>query len=141
MNRRNFIQNSCFACLAAGAGFSMLSLESCSATKVLSVVPDKGTIKIDTAQFEAGSNSLLVRTKTLEHDILILHSEDTYKAIYLQCSHQNNPVNFVSNKIVCNTHGSQFDLKGNVKLGPATKNLKTFDIQKENSILTLTITE
>lgn len=141
MKRRDFLHQSCFACLAAGAGISLLGLESCASTKVFSAAPENGQLKVDISQFEPESNALIVRTKALEHDILILKTGEKYRAIYLQCSHQNNPVNYTGSKIVCNAHGSQFDLDGLVKVGPADKHLKKIKIEKENTLLTLSINE
>ncbi len=139
MNRRNFIQQSCFACIAAGAGISMLSLSSCSSTQVITAVPENNNIKLDLAAFGPDAKAVLLRTKQLEHDILVLKLEKSYRAIYLQCSHQNNPVNYNSGGIVCNTHGSQFDLEGSPKVGPADKRLKRFKIEEANNFLTINI--
>jgi nitrite reductase/ring-hydroxylating ferredoxin subunit len=139
MNRRNFIQQSCLACFATGAGISILGLESCTQTKVIRTIPENNQIRIDLAQFEPESKALLVRTKELEYDILVLKTDTSYHAIYLQCTHENNPVNFTSKKIVCNTHGSQFDLEGKVTVGPATKRLKRFAVTLENSTLVLSL--
>ncbi len=138
MNRRSFIEQSCFACLATGAGLSLLSLESCSTAKVVSIEPEGGKFKVAVSSFTPESNTLLVRTKQLEHDILVLKSGDSYKAFYMQCTHQNNPVNYTSGGIVCNAHGSRFDLQGNATLGPADKALKQYNITLENNFLILT---
>ena len=139
MNRRNFIQQSCFACLATSAGLSILTLESCSTTQVITAVPENGKVLVDLALFANDKKALIVRTKQLEHDILVLKTENNYHALYLQCTHQNNPVNYNSGGIVCNAHGSQFDLQGVVKVGPADKALKRFTTSNENNSLTITI--
>lgn len=139
MNRRLFLQQSCFACFAAGAGLSLLSLESCSSAQVITATPENNLIKVDAAGFAQGAKALIIRTKQLEHDILLLKLDQGYRAIYLQCTHQNNPVNYNSGGIVCNAHGSQFDLEGKPKTGPADKRLKRYSTEESQNTITINL--
>jgi nitrite reductase/ring-hydroxylating ferredoxin subunit len=126
--------------MAAAAGLSLLSLQSCSSTLVVSSILDNNKIKVALSNFTNEVNSILVRAKELEYDILVIKVEADYRAIYLQCSHENNPLNFASGKIVCNSHGSQFDLDGNPTVGPADKRLKRYAIERDADFLILSIT-
>lgn len=139
MKRRDFIEKSCLACLVAGTGFSLLSLSSCTSTQIISTSSEKGLLKVDKASFKAESKAVIIRTKELEYDVLLLKSDAGYKAFYLQCSHQNNPVNYNSSGIVCNTHGSRFDLNGTPTVGPADKPLKSFITTIENDSISIKI--
>lgn len=47
----------------------------------------------------------------------------TYKAFSLRCPHQGVPVAISSSGWSCPAHGSQFELDGDLVLGPATKGL------------------
>ena len=140
LDRRNFIKNGCKGCVAAGIGLSWLSMASCSVTKVVKAEPQNSTLSIDIQLF-AENKSILLRTMQLEHDILVQKRNTIYTAIYLQCSHRNNPVYANPSGIVCNLHGSQFDLNGNVKVGPATESLKQFSLKEEGNRLLIDISK
>ena len=83
----------------------MLLLDSCASTQVINASPENGSIRVDLASFTNDTKALIVRAKQMEYDILLLKNENNYKAIYLQCTHQNNPVQYTSGGIVCNVHG------------------------------------
>ena len=124
--------------MSLGAGVSLLS--SCSTTKVATGTSEKGVLRIDAAQFTADTKSLLVRDKQLEFDILLVKiNETTYRALYMQCTHENNPLTYNSKGIYCLSHGSEFDMEGTVTLGPAASNLKQFPTQIENNFITIKI--
>ena len=44
-----------------------------------------------------------------------------------------------SSVFVCPCHGSQFDLNGNVKQGPATSKLGSYNTRVENNSLIITL--
>ena len=124
--------------MSFGAGVSLLS--SCSTAKVATGSSEKGLLRIDAAQFTADTKSLLVRDKQLEFDILLVKiNETTYRALYMQCTHENNPLTYNSKGIYCLSHGSEFDMEGTVTLGPAASNLKQFPTQIENNFITIKI--
>ena len=124
--------------MAVGAGVSLLS--SCSTAKVATGSSEKGVLRIDATQFTADTKSLLVRDKQLEFDILLVKINETrYRALYMQCTHENNPLTYNSKGIYCLSHGSEFDMEGTVTLGPAASNLKQFPTQIENNFITIKI--
>lgn len=75
--------------------------------------------------------------------ILVEHnSDDTYKALSGICTHQSCVVSEfdgTNSVFVCPCHGSQFDLNGNVKKGPATIKLGSYSTRVENSSLIITL--
>lgn len=53
----------------------------------------------------------------------------TFLAVSAACTHEGTNVNYVasSNKFVCPNHGAQFSSTGAVTLGPATRNLTSYN--------------
>jgi Rieske Fe-S protein len=125
MNRRNFIQTSGLGTCALLGGIGILS-GGCSTLPMVRVKPEANELKVLISQFAEGNN-LLVRTADLEFDILLnRESPLVYRAILMQCSHQNQPLTFSSGQIYCPSHGSTFSLEGKVVKAPATNDLKTY---------------
>ena len=102
-------------------------------------------ITIDIASFPIANKNTraLVKYNNGNGSILVEHnSDDTYKALSGICTHQNCIVSeFDGSKsvFVCPCHGSQFDLNGNVKQGPATAKLSTYSTRIENNSLIITL--
>jgi len=83
-------------------------------------------------EYNGGNGAILA-----EHN-----SDDTYKALSGICTHQSCLVSAYdgSNSVfVCPCHGSQFDLNGNVKKGPASTKLRTYSTRVENNSLIITL--
>jgi nitrite reductase/ring-hydroxylating ferredoxin subunit len=75
------------------------------------------------------SNLAIVRDNQAEFDILLVKkSEDLFEAIYMKCSHRENPLTATETGLYCSAHGSIFDLDGNVKKEPATAPLQKFPV-------------
>ena len=58
------------------------------------------------------------------------------------CTHNNCTISEFdgsNNVFVCLCHGSQFDLNGNVKQGPATTKLRSYNTRVENNSLIITL--
>jgi cytochrome b6-f complex iron-sulfur subunit len=132
--RRSFIKSGCAACILAASGASFL--ESCSTPLPLikSAGNTAGQIEVGTDNFVAGkSNMLVVRTKHLEYDILLVKTGGAYKALYLRCTHEGVGLTPAANKIFCSAHGSVFDLDGKVVKEPALRPLKTYPTEIVNN--------
>jgi cytochrome b6-f complex iron-sulfur subunit len=133
--RRGFIKSGCAACLMVASGASLL--ESCATPlPMLKVAASakQDELQVDPASFlpEKG-NMLVVRSKQLEDDILLIKNGDTYKALYLRCTHENFGLTATATKIHCSQHGSVFDLDGKVLKDPALRPLKTFKTELINN--------
>lgn len=75
-----------------------------------------------------------------EGDILIFRTgESTYLALSKICTHQGCTVayNHTDGNILCPCHSSRFTTAGAVLNGPATTSLKTYSVQKNGDILTI----
>ena len=80
-----------------------------------------------------------VRPKGWYYDIAVQKKdENNYTALLLQCTHQENQLTPAGNNgYTCSLHGSQFDVNGNVRKGPAEKRLEQYatSIQNNNLII------
>jgi nitrite reductase/ring-hydroxylating ferredoxin subunit len=132
-SRRQFIKNSCGACLGL-VGINFL-LESCATPKnVVASEIINNTISVSKDKFLT-SNVYLIRNKKLDFDILLVKNKTDFQALEMRCTHNDVALSFTGNKMVCNAHGSEFDLKGNVTKEPANKPLSKYKItETENSI-------
>ncbi|GGH14369.1 QcrA and Rieske domain-containing protein [Mucilaginibacter phyllosphaerae] len=131
-SRRNFIKSGCAACVLAASGASFL--ESCSSPLPLvkAAGAKAGVVEVAANSFTAG-NMLVVRTKQLECDILLIKNGDAYKALYLRCTHEGVGLTPAANKIFCSAHGSVFDLDGKVVKEPALRPLQTYPTEVINN--------
>jgi len=121
-----------------GAG---LLLEACGTPlPLLKTSPKNQLLTVPVDKFTGDHTLLVVRSSSLENDILLVKKKDSYKALYLKCTHENFGLTPTSKKIVCPAHGSQFDLEGNVIKEPALRPLKEFitELNQNNIIIHLT---
>lgn len=140
MDRREFIKQSCFACMALGAGAVIPSLSSCTTLPIVKTDIESKKIIIDPASFTDGAQSILVRAKKLDHDILVIKNPDnTYRALYMRCTHNQFSLSCNKSQIFCTSHGAEFDFEGNVTKGPAVKKLLSFPIILENGKIIIAI--
>lgn len=122
--------------MALGSGVISTFLASCSTLPILKTTVDDGRIAFDPAIFTSEVTALRLRTKKLEHDVLVVKkAEDSYRAIYMQCTHNQFDLSANRKQIFCTSHGAEFNLEGNVTKGPAKENLKTFPVISENGKL------
>lgn len=141
MKRREFIRNSCAACLAATTLGGLLS--SCKSTKFVAGKLNQDGILVDTSDFinnQGGKKSfhsyLIVRNEELKYPICVYRfSESDYTALWMQCSHQGTELQASGSFLQCPAHGSEFDNKGRVTNGPADRDLRTFPVSVSNNQL------
>ena len=134
MKRRDFIKNSCAACLSVSVLPLMLS--SCTAlintagtlvkdgltlTAEDFIIKDKGSI--------AYRSFLIVRNDALKYPICVYRfNEKQYSALWMKCAHQGAELQASGDYLQCPAHGSEFNNKGQVTNGPASTNLRTFPV-------------
>lgn len=108
-------------CVALGGlGVVATLLEGCSSLPIVKATPENNTLKVPVSSFEK-SQYVLVRSAKMEFDILLVKKSDgTYHGLKMQCTHQAQPLSVSGNGLHCATHGSAFDLDGNVTHEPAT---------------------
>lgn len=107
------------------------------------VVNNEIIIDIASSPIANKNTRALVKYNNGNGSILVEHnSDDTYKALSGICTHQSCVVSEFDGSqsvFVCPCHGSQFDLNGNVKQGPATTRLGTYSTRVENNSLIITL--
>jgi Rieske Fe-S protein len=107
------------------------------------VVNNEITVTLTSSPIANKNTRALVEYNNGNGAVLVEHnSDDTYKALSGICTHQSCLVSAFdgSNSVfVCPCHGSQFDLNGNVKKGPANTKLKTYSTRIENNSLVITL--
>lgn len=134
MHRREFIKNSCTACLS----FTVLStfVSSCAATKYISGNLGKDGLTVSKDEFivkqngrTAYSSFIIIRNDALQYPICIYRlNENEYTALWMKCTHQGAELQASGDVLQCSAHGSEFNTKGQVSNGPAATNLRTFPV-------------
>ena len=141
MERREFIINSCTACLSLSAVAGLIS--SCKSTQYVSGKLNTDGVVVDAEDFkikQKGKNSyrsyIVVRNEELKFPICVYRFSDTdYSALWMQCAHQGAEVQVAGNYLQCPAHGSEYDNRGRVTNGPAIRDLRTFPITVANNQL------
>ncbi len=141
MDRRNFIKNSCSACLSVAVLSSLGG--GCSPTRYTGgkLGNDGITVSIDDFKIRqrggtAYSSFVIVRNDALQFPICIYRfSDKEYSAIWMKCAHQGAELQAAGDMLQCPAHGSEYDNKGRVTNGPATDNLRTFPVTVNNNEL------
>lgn len=137
MQRRDFIRTTCLTCTAVlGAGSLLSALSGCSPLPVLKTSTTDKVIVVQNTSFKPDQNLLVVKNSNLEFDILLVRKKDgSYNALYMQCTHQSQPLTANGSGLFCASHGSSFDLSGNVVTEPATRPLQKFRTETENDTI------
>jgi cytochrome b6-f complex iron-sulfur subunit len=139
VNRRNFVRQTAAWCIVPGVVASLLNSCKSAATYTSNAVLP-GIIQVPVSAFVEGSDRINVRDKRLEFDVLLLKKPNNeYKAIYMKCTHYDNPLVASSTSIYCNSHGSQFDMDGKVMKDPASTPLRIFPTSFENQQIQINI--
>ncbi len=141
MNRRDFIVNSCAACLSVTALSAVVS--SCQTTRYISgrVIGDGLIVKKDEFKIRKGDqvsyrSYIIIRNDALQYPVCVYRfSEQEYSALWMRCTHQGTELQASGEYLQCPAHGSEFNNKGDVTNGPADKNLRTFHVSVTESEL------
>jgi Rieske Fe-S protein len=135
MERRKFLQSSCNACLLMATGFLMPALSSCGPAtyQVFNATPAGDKINVPADSF-AKAPLVLVRPKGWFYSIALRKKEDdTYSALLLKCTHQDNQLTAASDGFSCSLHGSVFNRDGQVTKGPAERALTAYRVTIDNN--------
>lgn len=133
MNRRDFIERSCLSCLAGLAWLPLLN--SCTTIHYsTNYTNDKNRIVLKKSEFVLVKRNkpvplkfVVIKNEKLEFPLVVYATgENSYTALYMQCTHQGCELSPHENALVCPCHGAEFDTRGAVTNGPAEHNLKTF---------------
>ena len=141
MDRREFIVNSCTACLGLAAIAALIS--SCTSTRFITGTLNDDGLLISSDEFKTINKGqvtyrrfIVVRNEALQYPICLYRfNEEEYSALWMQCSHQGAELQASGDFLQCSAHGSEFTNKGQVTNGPADRNLRTFPVSVNNNQL------
>jgi Rieske Fe-S protein len=141
MNRREFIVNSCTACLGATAVSGLLW--SCSATRYTTGTLGKDGITVNIDEFKTNKKGregyrsfIIVRNESLKYPIYVYRFGNAgYSAVWMRCTHQGAELQASGDQLQCSAHGSEFNNRGKVTNGPADKDLRSFPVTVNNNEL------
>jgi Rieske Fe-S protein len=136
MQRRAFIKSSCNICTLLTAGALLSTLSGCGpAYKVINTEIRNDQVEVPLAGF-AQSPLQLVRPKGWLYSIAVRKKDDnSYSALLLKCTHQDNQLTAAANGYSCSLHGSTFNTTGRVIKGPAERPLKEYAVTTDNDNL------
>ena len=134
MNRKEFIINSCAACLSASALAGLVS--SCKSTQYISGRLNNDGVLLSVDEFKitnkgktAYRSFIIVRNDALQYPVCVFRFGDNdYSALWMSCTHQGAELQASGDYLQCTAHGSEFNNKGKVTNGPADKDLRTFPV-------------
>jgi Rieske Fe-S protein len=125
MERRKFIKSTCNLCLLAGAGYFLSELTACSpAFHVMNTEVVNNEIQVPLTSFTQNSFQIIHPKGRLYDIALQKKADNSYHALLMRCTHQDNQLTAASNGFACSLHGSQFNREGEVTKGPAERPLK-----------------
>ena len=136
-DRRAFLKQSCTLCAGiVGLGALASQLSSCSTMSVVKTEINNGMISVPMSSFTDTKKVVVVRNAQLEFDIaLVKNSNSDYTALQMKCTHQDNALSVTETGLFCASHGSAFDLKGNVTQEPAQTALKKYSTELNDSFI------
>jgi Rieske Fe-S protein len=134
MDRREFIKNTCTACIGLGAAAT--ALQSCTATKYISGKIEGDQLIVPLKEFIKGNSNkisyhayIVLRPEILQYPICVYRFNETmYAALWMRCTHQGVELTAAGERLQCPAHGSEFDSSGKLKQGPADENLRAFPV-------------
>jgi Rieske Fe-S protein len=133
MHRKNFIKQCGFACMGAIAASGWM--QSCIASKAVTGKISGDDIIVALSDFKMeGTNTSFKKYLIVHNDILKFpicvyrHNENSFSALWMQCTHQGAELQVFGDKLQCPAHGSEFSNQGQVESGPAEKALRSFPV-------------
>jgi len=146
MHRREFLIQSCKACLSGGLVASTLA--ACSTTRYVDGVLEGNSITVLKSDFIDQKKDkaiprpyVLVHNSKLEFPIYLFNNQnDQYTALLMKCTHQGSELNASGDHLYCSSHGSEFDKNGKVTNGPAEKKLRSFPVRVEGEKIFVELT-
>jgi len=139
MERRAFLKSSCNICMLLTAGLILPMLPGCgpAAYQVIHTEIHDDLIQVPLTVF-AQSPLQLVRPNGWLYAIAVRKKEDnTWSALLLKCTHQDNQLTTAGNGYTCSLHGSAFNTAGAVTKGPAERALKQYVTTTDQTNLTI----
>jgi len=95
------------------------------------------TIDLTSSLLTVGSS--LVQSGVIVVRIAAGNVVSSFTAVQVNCTHEGTSINYNASQgiFICPNHGSTFTTTGAVTLGPATTNLKKYDININGTVMTV----
>jgi Rieske Fe-S protein len=146
MNRREFVTQSCLACIGTGTFATMVT--GCASTRYVNGTLEANGLTIPKSEFTYLKKDkpvyrqfIVISNDKLEFPIYVFRiSDQEYSALWMKCTHQGSELHASGDHLYCPSHGSEFDKKGNVAHGPAEKNLRSFPVADRGETLFIDMT-
>ena len=135
MQRKDFLKKACRICLLGTGVSSVIDLAGCSpavANNLLKPEVIDNKIQVPLHIFDKDPQQIISPKKYPFEIAVEKKSDNTFRALLLKCTHQENQLTPTGNGFTCSVHGSRFDKEGSVLTGPAEyslQQLKTIIIQ------------
>jgi len=140
LSRRDFIKRSAVGIIAGSAvlsSFNLAAFANSPAVKgVLKISDEDIVVKLsDNAALGTVGGSVKINDEL----ILIRRNDTSFIALRTICTHKGCDVELEGDKFICPCHGSEYTLDGKVTLGPAEKDLKSYQTTFDSDKGTVTI--
>jgi len=113
----------------------MSLLSSCSPIPFYKTVSKDSMLSVPLSKLGA-SNYMIAQPSDLPYDVAIVKTGETsFISFIMKCTHADNPVRFNGKEFRCDLHGSIFSRLGEVKTGPASRNLIRLKTERTNDSL------
>ena len=120
--------------------FPLTMLQSCVSLPMIRTSTTEKNIVVSKTKLPLDKKIFILRSDDLQYDVLLVKNDDnTYYALYMQCTHQDNALTANDKGLMCNAHGSTFDLQGKVTNGPATQMLSKYEVRDNNENLIINL--
>lgn len=119
----------------------MSLFQGCTSSKYITAVEDvSNKIIVSKTEFTTIKEGkpfvhtfILIKSKKVQFPIVLYKiTDDEYKALLLECTHQGCELTPYTTTLVCPCHGAEFNTLGEVTQGPADTALKSFSTTQDN---------
>lgn len=140
MERREFISNVSLSLV----GVCTVCLGACSKSNPMGTGGTGGPSGVNFS-VDLNSQLLTIGSSLIQSGVIVVrlaagNSPSSFTAVQVNCTHQGTAINFNNsqNIFICPNHGSEFSTSGTVLRGPATSNLKSFNVSVSGTTLMVT---
>ena len=116
-------------------------LQSCTTLPMLKTTTENKNLIISKSKLAPEKKLFVLRNNDIQYDVLLVKNPDnSWYALYMQCTHNDNPVTANEKGLYCSMHGSIFYLNGKPTNGPASADLKRYAVSEQGENLIVHIT-
>lgn len=128
MDRKEFIRLVSAGTLCGGI---LTGATGCAAYRYVDARYVENYLEVSKSSFEDDAFVLIRNPKSKSPIYLGKHAEDSYRALFLECTHKQCTVNPSGTSFTCPCHGSKYDREGKVLEGPARQDLYTYPVSTD----------